>query len=341
MADLRLLDLFSGIGGFSYAAEHLVGGYKTVGFCDNDPFCRQVLQKHWPDVEIFDDVRRTDDFIRCGRVDVITGGYPCQPFSRAGKQKGAEDDRHLWPSMFELIKQKRPAFVIGENVAGHITLGLDEVLFDLESEGYSARPFVIPAVAVDAHHRRDRVWIVAHADTQGEPDVTGHAEAGQRLGSEDVGHAANDGRDRRSSPAKRERSQGEQSESGSGLWREPSGSGTALADADGNRWRQKRPDDRGGPDKSGDRPPGRTGRGGEIMADADRARLEERQGFGSHNEQKLQAVIRRDWWLAEPDVGRVAHGLPGRVDRLKSLGNSIVPQVAAQILAAIKEAHRD
>ena len=176
MTDLRLLDLFSGIGGFSYAAERLVGGYETVGFCEIDPFCREVLNKHWPDVEIFEDVRRTDDFVRCGRVDIITGGYPCQPFSLAGKQKGVEDDRHLWPAMFELIKQKRPAFVVGENVAGHITLGLDQVLFDLEGEGYTARPFVIPACAVDAPHRRDRVWAVQIPYRREGEGVGGHVD---------------------------------------------------------------------------------------------------------------------------------------------------------------------
>lgn len=333
MTDLRLLDLFSGIGGFSYAAERLVGGYKTVGFCDNDPFCRQVLQKHWPDVEVFEDVRNTDDFIRCGRVDIITGGYPCQPFSLAGKQKGSEDDRHLWPAMFELIKQKRPAFVIGENVAGHIALGLDEVLFDLESEGYSARPFVIPAVAVDAHHRRDRVWVVARADTQSEPDVTGYAETRERVGSEDVGHSCCGGLQ------------------GDDWWRsrqEPTHGRSDVADTDGNRWREERADGRGcaSPDRGWQA--GGIGRGGEVMADAARKRME---GHGPDREQEPrlssgEGLPRRDragaepnFWLPEPRLGRVAHGVPGRVDRLKSLGNSIVPQVAAQILRAIREAH--
>lgn len=155
---LKVLDLFSGIGGFSLGLER--AGMETVAFCEIEPFCVKVLNKHWPDVPVFNDVRSLD---YDGRVDVISGGYPCQPFSVAGKQKGKEDDRHLWPAMFSLIKKHRPTWVIGENVAGHINLGLDDVLADLEREAYTVRTFVIPACAVNAPHRRDRVWIVAHA----------------------------------------------------------------------------------------------------------------------------------------------------------------------------------
>lgn len=351
MTDLRLLDLFSGIGGFSYAAERLVGGYETVGFCEIDPFCRQVLNKHWPDVEVFEDVRRTDDFVRCGRVDIITGGYPCQPFSLAGKQKGVEDDRHLWPAMFELIKQKRPAFVVGENVAGHITLGLDEVLFDLESEGYTARPFVIPACAVDAPHRRDRVWVVAHANSKGEPDVTGHAEAGERLGSEDVGDpsggrlSGNDwGRSGQESADGRahvaDAASGRSQEHGHGGAEDAVQRGEALADANGERLQGHFEQQT----KSADTFVGC----GEDVADATRKRMEGNRAAGEQEPQSPtgERLSGRDsprkgpsFWLPEPGVGRVAHGVPRRVDRLKSLGNSIVPQVAAQILRAIREAH--
>lgn len=155
---MKVLDLFSGIGGFSLGLER--AGMQTVAFCEIDPFCQKVLKKHWPDVPIFEDVRSLD---YDGRIDVISGGFPCQPFSVAGKQKGAEDDRHLWPAMFSLIQKYRPRWVIGENVAGLINMGLDDVLADLESEAYTARTFVIPACAVNAPHRRDRVWIVANA----------------------------------------------------------------------------------------------------------------------------------------------------------------------------------
>ena len=148
---LRMLDLFSGIGGFSYAGEKLVGGYETVAFCEYDKHAQKVLRKHWPDTEIIDDVRElANDAERFrGSVDIICGGYPCQPFSLAGVRRGDKDDRHLWPEMLRIIQAVRPTWVIGENVAGHISMGLDTVLSDLENQGYQARCFVIPAVAAD------------------------------------------------------------------------------------------------------------------------------------------------------------------------------------------------
>lgn len=134
---------------------------QTVAFCEIDPFCQKVLAKHWPNVPIFNDVRALD---YDGTVDVICGGFPCQPFSVAGKRKGAEDDRHLWPAMLACIQKYRPHWVIGENVAGLINMGLDAVLSNLESEGYTCQAFVIPACAANAPHRRDRVWIIANRD---------------------------------------------------------------------------------------------------------------------------------------------------------------------------------
>lgn len=162
---MRVLDLFSGIGGFSLGLER--AGMETVAFCEIDKFCQKVLRKHWPDVPIYDDVRTLD---YDGTVDVICGGFPCQPFSVAGNRKGKEDDRHLWPVMFTLVKKYKPSWVIGENVAGLINMGLDDVLADLESEGYSTRTFIIPACAANAPHRRDRLWIVANNDSFGRND---------------------------------------------------------------------------------------------------------------------------------------------------------------------------
>ena len=164
--EMRLLDLFSGIGGFSYAAEKLVGGYKTVAFCEMDEFCQKVLQKHWPEIPIYDDVR-TLDATRLGRIDIVTGGYPCQPFSQAGKRQGEKDERHLWPEMLRIIKSCKARYVVAENVAGHVNMGLDQVLTDLEDQGYTTRPIIIPACAKNAPHRRDRVWIIGElmADT--------------------------------------------------------------------------------------------------------------------------------------------------------------------------------
>jgi DNA (cytosine-5)-methyltransferase 1 len=158
---MKHLDLFSGIGGFALAARW--AGFETVAFCECDPFCQGVLRKHWPTTKIHDDVRGVDGSDYRG-VELITGGYPCQPFSLVGKRRGAEDDRHLWPEMRRIIGEARPAWVVSENVAGLITMGLDEVLTDLESLGYAARALVIPACAVGALHIRERVWVVANAN---------------------------------------------------------------------------------------------------------------------------------------------------------------------------------
>lgn len=168
MASMKMLDLFSGIGGMSLAAKW--AGIETIAFCEIEPFCQRVLKKHWPDVPIYEDVRKLNRraleekgvIEGDGTIDIISGGYPCQPFSVAGKRRGSEDDRHLWPEMFRLVRELRPSWIVGENVAGHVSLGLDEVLSDLENIGYTARAFVIPACAVGAPHRRDRVFIVAH-----------------------------------------------------------------------------------------------------------------------------------------------------------------------------------
>ena len=277
---LRMLDLFSGIGGFSYAGEKLVGGYETVAFCEYDKHAQKVLRKHWPDTEIIDDVRdlaNDADRFR-GMVDIICGGYPCQPFSYAGVRKGDQDDRHLWPAMLAIIKKVRPTWVIGENVAGHISMGLDDVLSDLEGQGYTCRSFVIPACAVDAPHRRDRVWTVAH------------------------------------------RSQLQRD--GSGEHRQP-------------RQRQV--------SQSGKRG------GAEFVADADDAGLQGRsqardvRGERTRINEQFErcADLPRAAWLPEPDVGRVANGISRRVDRLKALGNAVVPQIPEMIGYAILEAEKE
>ena len=175
---MKVLDLFSGIGGFSLGLE--AAGFETAAFCEYDQEAQKVLRKNWPDVPIFSDVRTLtkqelqDNGIQ--NIGLICGGYPCQPFSLAGERRGAEDDRHLWPEMFRLVQELRPTWVIGENVAGHINMGLDEVLADLEAAGYTARTFVIPACAVDAHHRRDRVWTVAHSNSDSESDGPKHEQ---------------------------------------------------------------------------------------------------------------------------------------------------------------------
>lgn len=157
---LQVLDLFSGIGGFSLGLEK-TGGFRTIGFCEKEEYCKKVLRKHWPEIPIYGDIRLLETRHIRERVDVITGGYPCQPFSEAGLRKGFEDDRHLWPEMYRLVSEIRPTWVIGENVTGHISMGLKDVLSDLENIGYQFSVFNIPACAVDAPHRRSRIWIIA------------------------------------------------------------------------------------------------------------------------------------------------------------------------------------
>jgi DNA (cytosine-5)-methyltransferase 1 len=153
--------LFSGIGGFDLAASRM--GWDNVFQVEIDPFCRRVLQKNFPDAQRFDDIRQFDGGDFAGKVDIISGGFPCQPFSVAGKRRGKDDDRALWGEMLRVIRTIRPAWIVGENVAGIISMELDTVLSDMESIGYTGQAFVIPACAVNAIHRRDRVWIVAHA----------------------------------------------------------------------------------------------------------------------------------------------------------------------------------
>ena len=185
---MNILDLFSGIGGFSLGLER--AGFETVAFCEIEEYPRSILKKHWPDVPIYKDVRELNQEVLendgITTIDLICGGFPCQPFSVAGKQRGQEDDRHLWPEMLRLIREIEPSWIIGENVAGFITMALDDVLSDLESEGYTCQTFVIPACAVNAIHRRDRVWIVAYSDDkrlQGESITRSNGEIREKRGN--------------------------------------------------------------------------------------------------------------------------------------------------------------
>ena len=321
------LDLFSGIGGFSLAAEW--AGFKTIGFVERDKYCQKVLKKHWPDVPIVEDIRdvegikgivenatsiRGGSFSRntvheTGRaskgrreglsqdsegqdgstiadlepadsygqsqrrgtvepVTLITGGFPCQSFSVAGKRRGTEDDRYLWPEMLAVIKAIKPTWVLAENVAGIIPMALDTVLSDLVQSGYTPKALDIPACAIGAKHRRCRIWIVAHSN--------GVRFDLQRL----IGQGIH-GQEQTCNEA-------------------DSGSQDVA-------------------DTNTERPQGYRG-------------LRECRGewLAWQGSQALKGI-----WESEPNVGRVAHGIPHRVDRLRCLGNAIVPQVAYEILRGI------
>lgn len=177
---MRVLDLFSGIGGFSLGLER--AGFETVAFCEIEPFCQAVLRKHWPNIPIYDDIRTltakrlADDGI--GTVDVICGGFPCQPFSSAGARTGIDDDRYLWPEMLRIIQECQPSWVIGENVTHLDRMALEDVLCGLEDSGYEvAPPLEIPACAVGQDHWRPRLWILGHSDQNSKSGRAFHAEA--------------------------------------------------------------------------------------------------------------------------------------------------------------------
>ena len=169
---MNVFDLCSGVGGFSLGLE--AAGMKTVAFCECEPYPRMVLEKRFPGVPIAGDIKNTryesgvlydgEKAIYRGAINVICGGFPCQPFSVAGKRLGTEDDRFIWPEMLRLVQEIRPDWVIVENVAGLINLGLDLVLSGLEGEDYTCQTFNIPACGIKAAHRRDRLWIVGNAN---------------------------------------------------------------------------------------------------------------------------------------------------------------------------------
>jgi len=180
------IDIFSGIGGFAYAIDQVWPDVEHI-FCEKDPFCQQVIKKHWKGSKNYDDIRgfiadsnhwrpkeqkqQTTGDKQCNRPFILTGGFPCQPFSCAGKRKGTSDDRYLWPEMFRVIQFTKPRWVIAENVRGILTIegGLvfEQVCLGLEACNYEVQPFIIPAVAVNAPHRRDRVWIIAYSESAG------------------------------------------------------------------------------------------------------------------------------------------------------------------------------
>ena len=281
---LTHLSLFSGIGGLDLAAE--MAGFTTVGQCEWADYPTKVLEKHWPNVPRWRDIRTLTGesfYERTGMrtVDVISGGFPCQPFSVAGKRRGKEDDRYLWPEMLRVISELRPAWVVGENVAGIVNMALDQVYADLENEGYAVQALIIPACAVDAPHRRDRCAIIGHR--------------------------------------------------------------TLEEKHNGKRWRTNSLENS---DCVG------FGEPGVLSQQSGRTKLKRDGKDVAHAESTKQQRERREarrwrpkprcgcWWPTEPNVGRVANGVPSRVDRLKCLGNAVVPQQFYPIFQAIADIER-
>jgi DNA (cytosine-5)-methyltransferase 1 len=297
---MRHLDLFSGIGGFSLAAKWVWGEeYENVGFCDNNEFCQAILRKNFINPKIYNDIRNLDGN-KIKNLDLLTGGFPCQPFSFAGKRRGNADDRYLWPEMLRVIRETRPRWIVGENVAGIINLALDQVLSDLENEGYTIKAFVIPAAAVEAPHRRDRVWIVGHDDS----DARG--KRGNRRG------IYKDSRFQKRillSPIEKDR-------------RSTRGSSGA---------------DHPAPSRN--------------PADAQSPR-QSSWAYGPRKIQFWRGGARYDWLEVATSLCGVDDGIPARLDgrkltakqhrieRIKGLGNAIVPQIAAEVMKAIQSADR-
>ena len=261
---MRFLDLCAGIGGFSLGLE--MAGMKCAGQVEIDDYCNRILEKHWPHVPRWGDIKIVNP-AALPAVELICGGYPCQPFSCAGKRRGEEDDRHLWPYIEPIVAELRPAWCLFENVNGHVTLGLDAVLSDLAALGYTCWPLVIPACAVDAPHRRDRIWLVAHAESGAiRPGLCEGEPAGERRGR--------------------------------------------LGDGGG---------------QSGNAP-NTSGQGLAVWP-------------GTPKERSHAPTPGGHRWPVEPGVGRVAHGVPRRVDRIRALGNAVVPQLVAEIGRSIMVAH--
>lgn len=280
--ELRLLDLFSGIGGFSYAAEVLVGGFKTVGFCDTEPFSQRLLGARWPGVPIHPDIRTLRG--EPDQVDVITAGFPCQDLSTAGKRMGFAGDRSvLFYEVIRLAREFRPQFLLLENVRGLLSHAdgetFQEVLFQIAKAGFDAEWSSIPASDLGACHQRDRVWIVAYTQNK----------------------QCNDSRSPYSAEQTRASTQPR------------NGGGSDASNADNARPQGQWPE----------------------------CELSEDCGEGSPPWSGCHSLLNSNWrsYLSQPVLCRGDDGLSGRVDRLKALGNTVVPHVAAVPLRRIKQLH--
>ena len=331
---MRLLDLFSGIGGFAYAATQVWGDdLEIVAFCEIDKFCKKVLKKHWPDVKIIKDVKN-EKIKKYKDIDLLTGGFPCQPFSIAGKKQGTEDARFLWPEMFEVIQHTRPKWVIAENVRGLFVvedgLVFEQVCTDLETEGYDVQTFIIPACAKNAPHRRDRIWFIAHAidsDGRGRGGQIGETSGLQKVDRQTICSRvlSRTGNDRdisdsypisnaeRSTHRKDFRT-GEGQDKNISKWNKV---GCNTSDSSSKR-------------NASNTSNQRLQRNKQSKASGKKERTPRPVAQCSWNENWIEVASR----LCRMDDG-VSHRLH-RINRLKALGNAIVPQVAVAIMQTIK-----
>jgi DNA (cytosine-5)-methyltransferase 1 len=315
MTKLRVLSLFAGIGGFDLGLER-TGGFETVAFCEIDPFCRRVLAKHWPKVPCYEDVRElTAERLRADGIvpDCIVGGFPCQDISCAGTGAGIEGERSgLWRDFARLIGELRPSFVVVENVSALLGRGLDIVLGDLASLGYDAEWHCIPAAALGASHRRDRIWILAHPQREqqrqdalldGRHAVLGRETAPER--GEGTGEASGCGGILADPAGERRREVGELRRHEQAQW--AASRREAVADTAGIR--HPRP--------------------GVLTQWC----YPETNGAGEAAYALSGGQLGQ--WDAEPELGRVANGIPNRAHRLRALGNAVVPQIPELIGRAI------
>ncbi len=372
---LKVLDLFSGIGGFSLALES-TGHFQTIGFVENDEYCQAVLRHHFPEVPILGDIKNVTKETVPTRPDVLCGGFPCQPFSVAGDQRAKDDPRHLWPEMLRIIKEQKPTWVVGENVSGLVKLGLDEILDEMEDQGYSTRTFNIPAFSVGAPHQRQRLWIIGHL---GDPEHNGSPTPERQRGllkqpeepkkqisiwesegtssaSGDVANPDNEGVRSRigGDDFDYEEESGEGGIDGEGSagddeWYDTSPTqdeGVDVPDTDdtGDRTQKHRVDEDGKKNIQGrqEHTQSKSSRHGADIPDPNGKGLQgQRKKYKLPKSKRKREIGGSSWWDVEPNVGRVAYGVPNRVFKLRALGNSIIPQIAQKIGYAIIEAEKN
>ena len=367
---MKTLDLFSGIGGFSIGLER--AGFKTVAFCEIDKYCKLILKKHWKDIKIYHDVREITrqqyEQDGCELPEVITGGFPCQPFSVAGRKKGTGDNRYLWPEMFRVIKEFKARWIIAENVRGIINIE-DGVVFervhaDLESQGYETQTFIIPASGVGAPHRRERVWVVGYSEhngsspttqsrstsTTGNDNTQGKDTACKSEGTSKSNNSEAMANSRRTIRGQQSTRNKESIGSRTSQETEWSVDSDSLARSSEREKIMADPKSIGGNGREINQSKkesrekrifgGEVGRVSSNVANTEsiqsRKPSESKRGEDTSRGGKKKST--RNWWNIEPDVGRVADGVQGRTHRLKGLGNAIIPQIAEEIGRAILKA---